>query len=171
MTNKIRLQGVEGGISEEKDGVSHLKIGIMTGNLWATAVQEYQRYGRVEGMAVQAFSFDMTTNLAEFMLNRPYTLIEEGLHVDIDLGDFCEKDISEIMIYNKTIHELERKVLYPVPENTQEIRLMISERRAEEYREIVRKLVTIKGARTGLPHERCERYELLAEEAELTLQV
>ena len=110
MTNKIRLQGVEGGISEEKDGVSHLKIGIMTGNLWARAVQEYQRYGRVEGMAVQAFSFDMTTNLAEFMLSRPYTLIEDGIHVDIDLGHFSEKDISEIMKANKTIHELESTV-------------------------------------------------------------
>lgn len=171
MTNTIRLQGVEGGLSEEKDGVSYLKIGIMTGNLWATAVEEYQRYGRVEGLAVQAFSFNMTTNLAEFMLSRPYTLIEEGLHVDIDLGDFSEKDISEIMKANKAIYELERKVLYPVPENSQEVRLMLSERKAEEYREIVRKLVTIKGARNGLPHERCESYELLAEEAELTLQV
>jgi len=105
------------------------------------------------------------------MLSRPYTLIEDGIHVDIDLGHFSEKDISEIMKANKTIHELERKVLYPVPQNTQEIRLMLSERKAEEYRRIIERLVTIKGARRGLPHERCESYELLAEEAELTLQV
>lgn len=170
MTNTIRLQGVEGGLSEEKDGVSYLKIGIMTGNLWATAVEEYQRYGRVEGLAVQAFSFNMTTNLAEFMLSRPYTLIEEGLHVDIDLGDFSEKDISEIMKANKVIYKLERKVLYPVPENSQEIRLMLSERKAEEYRKIIEELVNLSNSSTLLPHQKVEQYEFIIDEAKFTLE-
>ena len=142
----------------------------MTGNLWATAVEEYQRYGRVEGLAVQAFSFNMTTNLAEFMLSRPYTLIEEGLHVDIDLGDFSEKDISEIMKANKAIYELERKVLYPVPENSQEVRLMLSERKAEEYRKIIEELVNLSNSSTLLPHQKVEQYEFIIDEAKYTLE-
>ena len=169
MTNTIRLQGVEGGLSDEKDGVSYLSIGIMTGNLWEHAVHEYNRYGRVEGLAVQAFSFHMTTNLAELMLQCPYTLVDDGLHVDIDLGEHSEEEIHEIMTMNKRIQTLERN-LNEQSLDSQEIRLMMAERKSLEYRKIIEELVNLSNSSTLLPHQKVEQYEFIIDEAKFTLE-
>ena len=139
MTNTIRLSGHEGGMSPpDENGNRKLKIGIYTGNMWKIAVDEFKHHGRIEASAVHALSFNMTTELAEFMLQRPFKVVEDGLHVDIDIGDTSAEDIRSIMDYKNEIRNIERKISPGCDDES--IRLMVSERRALKYRQILMKL-------------------------------
>lgn len=164
MTNTLRLQGIESESTD--DGV---RIGIMTGQLWEYSVQEYKHHGRIEGLAAQVFGFYMTTNLAEFLLNCPYDLVENGLHVDIDIGNNSAKEIDEIMEMNRKIINRERK-LSDSNHQSQELRLMLANREKTVFRKVIEKLLEVRESNYGLPHEKIEQYNIILEEAELTLE-
>ena len=170
MTNTIILQGVEGGSTEGEDGVTYVKIGIHTGNLWEIAVEDYKRYGRIENNRVIAFSLGMTTNLAEFLLDRPYTILDDGLSVEIDIGEHSEEKIAKIIQLNKQIRKIEAE-LHENSKESQEIRLMLSDRDSEEYLKIIQKMKAINESNSLLPHQKVMEMEAIMEEAEITLDV
>lgn len=170
MTNTIILQGVEGGSTEGEDGVTYVKIGIHTGYLWERAVEDYKRYGRIENDGVIAFSLGMTTNLAEFLLDRPYTILDDGLSVEIEIGEHSEEKIAKIIQLNKQIREIEAEI-HERRKESQEIRLMLSERKSEEYLKIIQKMKALNESNSLLPHQKVMEMEAIMEDAEFILDV
>jgi len=164
MTNTIILQGVEGDSTEGEDGVTYVKIGIHTGYLWERAVEDYKRYGRIENDGVIAFSLGMTTNLAEFLLDCPYNILDDGLNVEIEIGEHSEEKIAKIIQLNKQIRKIEAE-LYENSIESQEIRLMLSDRDSVEYLKIIHKMKAINESNSLLPHQKVMEMEAIIEEA------
>jgi len=167
---KLRISGHEGGQDEEKEeGLTIIEIGIFSGNMWEMAVNDYKRYGRVENMAGTAFAYGMTTALAEYLLSRPFEKINNGLHVDIDIGEYPKQEIVKIMELNNELKKLERNLPGEDKKAKNEsTRLMLSLRKEEQLTNLVEEYVSwTNELADGLQYD---ALEYMNEKAQITLE-